>query len=315
MNVVYKPPAQEPIPAVVCIGVFDGVHLGHKAVVGRCIDAARERNVASAVVTFDRDPERVLLPETDVPQVCTLDQKISFISDLHPDYLLVLPFDRSMAALGPEEFLDSHLLPAFAPAAVVVGVNFRFGARGSGDVELLEEYGRDHRFDVEALPLLSAGGEPISSTRIRALLQAGEVDEAARLLGRPFAVEGTVVAGAGRGATVGFHTANVQLPAELAIPARGVYAGAVTLEEEYHPCAINVGTRPTFETSGKVWVEVHVIGLEADLYGRHLDVLFLARLRMEKRFEGAHELRRQAAADIAHARSVFERSDLGVPHE
>lgn len=303
------PCAGDPIEAVVCIGVFDGVHLGHRKVIETCVEKARCLATASAVVTFDRDPEMVLIPEQHVPQVCTLEQKTRHIAALEPNHLLVLPFDEEMAGLEAEEFLSRHLLATFAPRAVIVGVNFRFGARGAGDVDLLHRFGNDHAFEVEALPLLEIDGAPVSSTRIRELLSRGNAVDAARLLGRPFAVEGRVVAGAGRGRDLGYHTANIAVPAELAIPREGVYAGAAGLDGTLFPAAINVGTRPTFERGGEVCVEVHIIGFDGDLYGAHVEVAFLERLRDERRFDDAEALRRRVAVDIDLSRRAFERRE------
>lgn len=307
MKILHYPCTGQPAPAVVCVGVFDGVHLGHQAVIGRCIDLARDRSVASAVVTFDRDPELILLPEEKVPQVCTLDQKIRFIGELDPDYLLVLPFDEEMAALPARVFLELQLMKAFTPRVVVVGENFRFGAAGSGDLSVLRDFGGANAFSVEGLALKTIDGAPISSTRIRTLLEDGDVACATRLLGRHFEVEGTVVAGAGRGGALGYHTANVAVPAELAIPGNGVYAGVATLDDAQWPAAINVGTRPTFEVGGRIWVEVHIIGFVADLYGRHVRVSFLERLRDEAHFDDLEDLRRQVARDVEQARATVAR--------
>lgn len=313
MKLLDYPHAGSPLEAVVCMGVFDGVHLGHQAVIGRAVAEAEHIGVVSAVVTFDRDPEQILVPERHVPQICTLDQKLRFVARLGPGCALVLPFDEPMAQLSPGDFLGRHLLATFQPRCVVVGENFHFGARGQGDVNVLRAYGEGHGFDVEALPLLSVENEPVSSTRIRLLLEAGRVAEAAALLGRPFAAEGTVVAGTGRGRAVGFHTANVAVPQELAVPAMGVYAGSIVLDDRPWPAAINVGTRPTFETAGEVWVEVHVIGLDADLYGRDVEVAFLEYLRRESRFADADTLRRQLTKDVEQAAAIFERSTVRPP--
>lgn len=306
MRIIDQTGRHDGIEAVVCIGVFDGVHLGHQDVIGRSVERARELGTESAVVTFDRDPELVLVPEQHIPQICTLDQKTRLIGRLNPDCLLVLPFDSAMARLRPEQFLLEHLLTAFVPKMVVVGENFRFGAGGAGDVRLLERFGLAHDFEVEGLPLLEIGDEPVSSTRIRALLVDGDVAGAADLLGHAFAVQGPVVAGAGRGRDLGYHTANIAVPGELAIPRTGVYAGAATVEGTPRPAAVNVGSRPTFEPDGKVWVEVHIIGFDGDLYGATVEISFLDRLRDEMRFENAAELRRRIGDDVEQARRAFD---------
>jgi len=299
---------REPIPAVVCIGVFDGVHLGHREVIGGCVEEALRLGRASAVITFENDPESVLSPERRVPQLSSLEQKRRLISLLGPDYLVSLLFTPELAALSPQEFLDDYLLRTFRPAELVVGANFRFGAGGTGDVEVLRGYGSLHGFDVAAMPLLSFDGRPISSTRIRALLGEGRVSEAGRLLGRPYALAGEVVAGSGRGGELGFHTANVAVDPALCVPCPGVYAGAMTAEGREWPAAVNVGTRPTFEEEGAVWVEAHAIGMDGvDLYGARIEIVFLERLRDERRFAGREELAEQIAADARVAVTVFER--------
>ncbi len=309
MKIVTSDDIAEPIPAVACIGVFDGVHRGHQRVIGGCVRDALRLRLASAVITFDKDPERVLVPEKNVPQLSTLPQKTRLISLLDPDYLLMIPFDEALATLSPREFLDAYLLGPFEPSALIVGENFTFGAGAAGDVSFLREYGRGHGFEVHPLPLLSEGGEPISSTRVRSLLAAGHVSAAAALLGRPFELAGEVVPGAGRGGgLLGFHTANVAVAPELAVPAEGVYAGVLSLEGEEWPAAVNIGTRPTFGQSDAVLVEAHAIGMDEhlDMYGAMVGIGFLDRLRDERQFETRDALRAQIAKDVESARCAFE---------
>ncbi len=308
MKILLPEEIAQPIPSVVCVGVFDGVHRGHQRVIGRCVEEGIRLGLSSVVITFDKDPERVLRPEKHVPQLSTPAQKTRFISLLDPGYLVVIPFVERLAALSAEEFLDGYLMTAFEPQVVVVGENFRFGAEAAGDITLLDDYGRSHGFLVEAVPLLEDEGGAVSSTRIRGFLAEGRVDEAAELLGHPFFLAGEVVKGAGRGRELGFHTANVAVDPDLAAPATGVYAGIISLGDEEWPAAINVGNRPTFEPQGPVWVEAHAIGMEEDdIYGRPVELAFLERLRDEKEFGSPAELAVQIKKDVEQTQRVFDR--------
>lgn len=289
--------------AVAALGVFDGVHLGHQALVRDTVALAQARNAVSVIVTFDRDPDQVVAPASAAPQLLDLDQKLSLLSELGPDAIAVMPFTRELASTPPLVFLDEVLLDAMEPVSVLVGCDFRFGHRAEGDVDALVRYGQDRGFTVVPHELVSAGGAPITSTRIRALVATGDVAGAALLLGRPHRVRGTVHHGRGAGAGIGFATANLSVDPYVALPAPGVYAGRVEVDGTAHAAAISVGTPPTFPGAVDDF-EVHVIGFAGDLYGRALTVEFLERLRAQRTFQDGADLAAAIASDVARAAEV-----------
>lgn len=284
--------------AVAALGVFDGVHLGHQALIRDAVALARAQDAASVVVTFDRDPDQVVAPATAAPQLLDLDQKLSLLSELGPDAIAVMPFTAELAKTPPLVFLDEVLLDAMEPVSVLVGYDFRFGHRAEGDVDALVRYGADRGFSVVPHELVNAGGAPITSTRIRALVASGDVSGAARLLGRPHRVRGTVHHGRGAGAGIGFATANLSADQFAALPSPGVYAGRVALDGKTYPAAVSVGAPPSFPDALDDF-EVHVIGFDGDLYGRGLTVEFLERLRDQQAFASSTELTATIAADVA----------------
>jgi riboflavin kinase / FMN adenylyltransferase len=296
--------------AVVAIGVFDGVHLGHQTLIRDTVSLARERGSLAAVVTFDRDPDRVVDPEHAAPQLLELDDKLDLIAGLGPDIVLVVPFTTDVAALTPETFLDGLLLAAFAPVAVVVGHDFRFGARAAGDLSALEGAGRRHGFDVVGHPLVRLDGDAVTSTRIRALIAAGDVVGAARLLGRPHRLRGPVVRGRGEGRRLGAPTANVETPPYAALPSDGVYAGLAAFDGLRYAAAVSVGVPPTFPDATSR-LEVHVLDFAGDLYGRPLEIEFLGRLRDQRRFSSAEDLAEAIASDLRRVRAVASRAENG----
>lgn len=293
-----------PGPSVVTIGSFDGVHRGHQTLVRRAVDAASERGVRSIAVTFEPHPSAVVRPGSEPPYLQTLAQRVASLDAAGIDQVLVLDFTPTLAALEPHEFLERVLVDRLAPVKVVVGTNFRFGHRAAGDVVVLAEGGERHGYEVEAVTLLELDGEPISSSSIRERLAAGDVDWSTRALGRPHEVVGEVVAGEGRGATIGVPTANVAPPEGLLVPANGVYAGHARLGARSWPCVTNVGTRPTFD-GRDVTVEAHLLDVEEELYGRRLGVTFEHRLRGEQKFDGPDELVAQIRRDLDAARSLL----------
>lgn len=287
-------------PCVAALGVFDGVHVGHQALVRDAVALARGRGSSAVVVTFDRDPDQVVSPASAAPQLLDLDDKLSFLSGLGADTVLVMPFTRELAATPPLVFLDEVLLDSMVPEAVVVGYDFRFGHRAEGDVDLLVRYGADHGFAVVAHDLVRDGGEPVTSTRIRALIAAGDVAEASRLLGRPHRLRGVVVRGRGEGAQLDAPTANLQVAPFAALPAGAVYAGRVAIDGITYPAGISVGLSPSFPDA-TADLEAHVIGFQGDLYGRTLTLEFVERLREQRRFERTEDLKAQVRRDLADA--------------
>lgn len=292
--------------AVAAIGVFDGVHVGHQALIHDALAIAREADALSVVITFDRDPDQVVTPASASPQLLTLADKLELLSDLGADLVLVVPFDEALARTTPFVFLDEVLLGAMTPLTVVVGYDFRFGHRAEGDVDALVRYGREHNFSVVAHDLVQAGGEPVTSTRIRALVLSGDVEGAAELLGRPHRVTGEVARGRGEGASLDAPTANLVVAPYTALPADGVYAGTTRLDGVTHPVAISVGVPPTFPNATDS-LEAHVLDFAGDLYGRALTIEFLERLRDQRAFPDTASLAAAIAADVEQVRRIATR--------
>jgi riboflavin kinase / FMN adenylyltransferase len=296
--------------SVVTIGVFDGVHRGHQRVVGRAVEAAAQLGLPVVVVTFDPHPDEVVRPGSHPPFLCTARRRAELLAGLGADAVCVLPFTQEFSRLGPDEFVRVVLVDRLRAARVVVGEDFRFGHRAAGDVALLTELGEKYDFVAEAEPLLTDDGVRISSTAIRKQLAAGDVEAAARDLGRPHRVEGVVVRGQQRGHGLGFPTANLETLPHTAIPADGIYAGwLLTLgrdgrEQERWPAAISVGTNPTFDGRERS-VEAYALDRDdLDLYGVHVAVDFAVRLRGMVRFDSVAELVEQMRRDVDTARAV-----------
>jgi riboflavin kinase/FMN adenylyltransferase len=302
--VTYRPGGSQLGPCVMALGVFDGVHVGHQALVRDTVADAGARGVPSCVLTFDRDPDQVVTPGCAAPQLTSLDDKLAFLAALGPSALLVVPFDEALAHLSPARFVTDVMLDAARPVRCVVGRDFRFGARAAGDVTGLRALGRRHGFDVFAHRLLVRDGSPVSSSRIRSLLAEGQVQKAAALLGRPHRLTGTVVRGAALGHTLGTPTANLESDPCLAHPAAGVYAGFARVRAERWPAAISVGIPPSFPTARSA-LEAHLIGFEGDLYGEVLTLEFVARLREQRAFDDRAELARAITADVRRAAALL----------
>lgn len=300
----HKTGVHEMGPAVIAIGVFDGVHLGHQTLISDAIKIARDRRIMSCVLTFDRDPDQVVTPQDAAPQLTTFEDKIALIRTVGPDAILVVPFDEWLASLTPADFCIDVLLDAAEPVACIVGYDFRFGHRASGDVHTLHELGDLHGFDVITHPLVRVGEAPITSTRIRGLVTAGKVAEAASLLGRQHRLRGTVVHGKRIGHELGTPTANVEVDARFAVPAAGVYAAWGTVGERRYPAAVSVGTPPMFPDSA-CSLEAHLIGFEGDIYEAELMVEFADRLRDLEVFPSVQALASAITADIARVRMLL----------
>jgi riboflavin kinase / FMN adenylyltransferase len=286
---------------VVALGNFDGVHLGHQAVLRRAVEEGKRRGRRVVATTFDPHPWAVLKPRVQPKLLTTLELRREALLRYGADEVRVIRFDQELSRKSPEEFVREVLVGEIGAEAVVVGENFRFGYRAAGGVEELGLLMSSFGGEAYAVAVRSEAGKgAISSTRIRELIARGEVDEAAALLGRPFVLRGEVVVGDRRGRSIGFPTANVLPPASVVVPARGVYAGFVGVGEAIHPACTNVGVAPTFGR-GESRIEAHLIGFQGDLYGRVVDVSFVRRVRAEKRFSGVKELKEQIARDVEEA--------------
>jgi len=305
---------------VVTVGMFDGVHRGHRALLDRVAAEAAARRVPAVAVTFDRHPLAVLRPGSEPALLTTLDRKVELLGDAGIQLVLVLEFTRELSEVGAEAFATQVLFDGLAARAVVVGENFRFGHKAAGDPALLAELGRPRGVEVVAVPLRTAGDEVVSSTRVRAELAAGDVAAAAASLGRPHAVDGVVVAGDGRGRPLlGIPTANLAIAPGIAIPADGVYAGHLTdagpegsgepqggapdNRGVVRPAAISVGTNPQFGTDRRV--EAHVLDFDGDLYGHRVSVSFAHHLRGQATFADLDELIAQIKADVDQTRRLL----------
>ncbi len=280
-------PDARPRPRHVAIGTFDGVHRGHQAVI----------KGADTVLTFDPHPLEILHPAALPKLIMPFGVKRDVIEGLGVQELVVIPFDREFAQRSAEEFIEDVLIARLGAETVSVGENFRFGAKAQGDPAMLNS--RDE-FETRVVPLVEVDGETVSSTRVRALVAAGDMEGARHCLGAPFMVEGEVVSGDQRGRELGFPTANLVPDDRLAIPGHGVYASFANGV----PAAVNVGVRPTFETGRGVLIETYLIDYEGDLYGTELRVAFVERLRGEKRFASVEELITQMKIDVEDAKSV-----------
>lgn len=296
------------------IGVFDGVHLGHQAILKSMVAEGNAGNLATAAVTFEPHPLEILCPERSPGRLMSPARRVRRIRDLGVRNIVILRFDRRLADLTAEEFVSCHLLAGGAPRRVYVGFNFTFGRSGAGTADTLTELGARYGFEVEVVPPVKVGDMTVSSTLIRDLVAAGRVQEAGRLLGMPYRLSGTVGKGDGLGRRLGFPTANVTPDARLVIPGAGVYAARVAIAGKERPeeyaAVINVGVRPTVG-GGTLRVEAHLFGYEGSLYGRPLEISFAARLRAEREFADVETLSRQIAADAVRAKAVLKGRPTG----
>jgi riboflavin kinase/FMN adenylyltransferase len=314
--IVFRDPSEVPADfgrSVVAIGKFDGVHVGHRAVIERMREDAGAIGARTVAVTFDRNPLEVLRPELCPENVVATERKIELLGELDLDATLVLTFDRALASLPAEDFVRDILVDALHAAMILVGRDFRFGRGGAGDPALLQRMGPEHGFTVDVIDdVTPEGGERrVSSTWVRELLAAGDVAQAAGVLGRPVSVAGEVVHGLKRGRELGFPTANLSETIDALAPADGVYAGWLVDHETgiRHPAAISVGTNPTFDDVDRRQVEAHVLDATGlDLYGHRVTVEFTDRLRGMVAYQGMDALIAQIAEDVTVAR---ERLGLG----
>jgi riboflavin kinase/FMN adenylyltransferase len=298
----------------VTIGAYDGVHLGHRALLRDLSERAAAAGLETVVVTFDRHPASVVRPQSAPKQLTDLEQKLELLAECGIDRTLVVHFDKARAAESAEDFIKEVLVDELSARLVVVGEDFHFGHGRRGNVDLLRRCGAEHGFEVVGVSLTGDGAAAVSSTRIRALLAEGDVEGAAVLLGRPHELRGTVVRGDGRGGPeLGFPTANLRLPDDILLPADGVYAGHYRRADgSVHRAAISVGRRPTFYEPGSapVLVEAYLLHFDGELYGERARVSFARRLREELRFETVEDLVAQMRADVEATERVLASADL-----
>lgn len=293
-------------PSAVSIGKFDGVHAGHRAVIAELKSLAEQDGLAAVVITFDRHPLALLSPAHCPKPLVGVDQKLDLLAETGVDATLLLEFNEALAALPPEEFVESILVAGLHARHVLVGRDFRFGARGAGDVALLQELGARHGFEVRLVDDVKRDNlHRVSSTWIRELLVEGNVHEAARLLGHLPTVRGIVVHGAARGRDLGFPTANLSPDSVGFIPGDGVYAGWLTDAGTRYPAAISVGNNPTFTGVAQKQVEAYVLDREIDLYDHQVEVSFVERIRGMVAFTGIEPLIEKIRDDVDRARAIL----------
>ena len=292
---------------VVSIGNFDGLHLGHQKILRTVLARARAAGHTAAAVTFDPHPMKLLRPDNAPRMIQTLSQRLAGFEQIGLDAALVLRFDRELSLLSPEDFMLRILIERLSVAAILVGANFCFGHRGAGNVRLLTQFGKEHEFDVETISPVEVDGIVVSSTAVRNAVADGRVSEAVPLLGRPFSLAGEIKPGAGRGRTILFPTLNL-VPEQELLPKLGVYATESVIERNVFRSVTNVGTRPTFDGRG-VTVESNLFDFDEQISSGEMEARFHARLRDEKKFSGAEELREQIARDIVAAREYFAEHD------
>ena len=310
----------------VTIGNFDGVHLGHRALIQRVIDQARDMGLPSVVITFEPHPLSVVMGKEAPPLLMPLQQKLECLADMGIDLALVMPFSRETANLTPEEFANQILVGCLNTRSLVVGYDYAFGKGRKGNAALLSELGQEHGFSVEEFPAVYISGDVVSSTRIRAMLRLGDVSEARRLLGRPYSVEGIIAHGMNRGGKLlGFPTANLQLEDRLLPPKAGVYAVLAEVNPKRHPLpgvctgsgglhlkgVANVGTNPTFGDES-LRVETHLLDFHSDIYGNPFRVHFIQHLREERKFNGVTELIEQIRRDADKAKTLLQFDDFST---
>jgi riboflavin kinase / FMN adenylyltransferase len=294
-------------PSVLTIGAFDGVHRGHQLLISEATEFARENHLVPVVLTFFPHPEMVLRGPKPGFYLTLPDQKAELLGNLGVELVVTHPFNDEVRHMRAAEFVN-RLLRYLNMKALWVGADFAMGYQREGNIDFLRSKAQGHSFSLRVIDLMDAGGERVSSSRIREELVQGHVEEAARLLGRPYGLSGTVVEGAKRGRTIGIPTANLSVPDEQAAPARGVYAAWVIVNNSRHPAVVNIGMRPTFDGSGVQVVEAHLLDFTGDIYDQTLTLEFTARLRDEMKFAGVDALLAQIQHDIASARTLFDQA-------
>lgn len=293
-------------PTCVALGVFDGVHIGHRQVIGAALSQARAGNLRAAVLTFDPHPDAVVNPHGAPPLLTTTAEKLAIFRKLGVKVTVVARFDTTLAQMLAEDFINHILAGRLQARRVTVGENWRFGAHGRGSTETLEQMGRQLGFGVTRVPPVLAAGGPVSSTRVRQLLLAGDVTSASRLLGRYYSVKGHVVAGDGIGRTLGFPTANIHLQEGKLLPADGIYAGLARAGRAW-PAVVYIGKRPTLEGRGEQRFEVHLLRRIGPVGrpGSQLEIELVSRLRGDQQFASLKALKAQMVHDCEQAQAVL----------
>jgi len=296
-------------PAVITLGVFDGLHLGHQLIMKTVVERARMIHAVPTVITFEPHPRAVLHPQSTPPLLQTFDQKIEALSVLGIEQTIIIHFDQAFSQIRAEDFLRDTVVNRLHAKEVYLGRGFFFGHNREGNIDLLRKVSERLGFLADEVPEVRLRGKRIGSTRIREMLSQGRVNLARRMLGRPYGVEGPVVRGASRGQGIGFPTANIQ-PRNRVIPRGGVYVTATLIDGQWRRSVTNIGVRPTFDDGTEASIEIHVMNWSGDLYGDVVRVRFLHRLRDEKKFSSIDELKSQIERDVSRAANFFERAGV-----
>lgn len=293
-------------PCVLALGNFDGIHLGHRQLLATCRAEAERLGIQAAVLVFDPHPLKILLPERKIKLLTTIEERLKVFSAMGIDRVYLLPFTRQFAEISPAGFASDIIRGRLQAAQVVVGFNYTFGAAGKGQPHDLARFGQEYGFGVRIVPAQIIEGRVVSSTGIRKALLSGDVAWAKKLLGRAPCLCGVVVEGERRGRTIGYPTANLQPPADLLIPKRGVYAVWAELDGKRLHGMMNIGMKPTFHEAYRQTIEIHFLSFQGDLYGRELTVHLEERLRDERKFGSLGELTEQLARDAEQASRILQ---------
>jgi riboflavin kinase/FMN adenylyltransferase len=285
------------------VGVFDGVHLGHKYLISRLLEEARQRNLLSGVVTFRQHPEELLSPRNQLPFLTDIEERIGLLKNEGVDVIVPLSFTSELAQLNARRFV-SLLQKYLRMRGLVIGSDFALGKDREGDTNALQKLGQDMNFSVTVVPPLVINGEVVSSTAIRKALADSDIRKIRELTGRPFSLQGKVVTGAGRGVGLGFPTANIDISSEHALPPDGVYASWTHIDGKIYQSMVNIGQCPTFG-GGEDTVETYLVDYQGDLYGRELKIDIVARLRDQKKFDTVDELKKQIAEDVRQGKAIL----------
>ncbi|MEO8458305.1 MAG: bifunctional riboflavin kinase/FAD synthetase [Chloroflexota bacterium] len=297
-------------PSAVTIGVFDGVHLGHKHLVGLLCERARTDGLAAVALTFNPHPRTVIRPGTKVTYLTSLEERVELLQALGLDAVGILPFTSELAQLSPRDFL-ALLVEELQMRVLMVGPDFALGRNRAGTIGVMRQVGQELGFDVQVAPLLDDNGEKVGSSSIRQALSEGDVTRVANLLGRPFSLRGPVVTGDQRGRTLGFPTANIAIGLDRALPAYGVYVTRAYVGETAYESTTSIGIRPTFDVEPRPTVETFIIDFNKDIYGQEMRIDLLERLRGEQRFESVDDLVAQMHRDIENTRAYFRTHTRG----
>jgi riboflavin kinase/FMN adenylyltransferase len=287
---------------VLTIGTFDGVHQGHKSILQSVVQEAKAIDGTSILITFDPHPRKLIFPNESLKLLSTLEERWALVGEAGIDVTVVVPFTQQFAAQSAQDYIQDFLLRLFEPQLIVIGYDHHFGHDRTGDIHMLARYAADHHFEVKEISAQLIADAAVSSTQVRKALLAGAVDVAAAMLGKPYHINGKVVQGAQRGRTIGYPTANIQLPdADKLIPQMGVYAVQVYMNQLHYKGMLNLGVNPTVSDTQDLKIEVHIFDFAQEVYGAEMDIYFVARIRDEMKFTSLDELKMQLALDKENA--------------